>query len=467
MLLFPHCTKIVATIGPASRSPETIRALIQAGMSVARLNFSHGSYADHAETIATLRAIAQELDVPLALLQDLQGPKIRVGPLSDGQITLTPNTTITLGSGEIPIDYPGLANEAAVGNRILLDDGKLELRITAISPPNVKCTVIRGGMLKTRKGVNLPELEVSLPSMTQKDIEDLAFGVEQGVDWVALSFVRQAADIAQLRSRLQELGAADMPVLAKIERPQAIEHLDEIVAACDGIMVARGDLGVEMNPEKVPLLQKRIIHICNQRGIPVITATQMLESMINAAQPTRAEASDVANAILDGTDAVMLSGESAVGRYPVEAVQMLARIASEVEPELNFVNLPPSEINLTHALSEALNTIDKILKLRWIVAFTTTGYTARLVAAERPHAPIIALTTDPKVYHRLNLVWGVIPLLIENSLNSVEGLAHRAEDYLRSQNLVEAGDIFLLLGGSPVQQTQGTNFMKLHTVGEH
>ncbi|MGB0561569.1 MAG: pyruvate kinase [Spirulinaceae cyanobacterium] len=465
-MLLPHCTKIVATIGPASRDPATIRALIEAGMSVARLNFSHGSYADHAETIANLRAIAAELGVPLALLQDLQGPKIRVGSLPGGQVMLTPHDTVSLGPAGIPIDYPDLAQEAAVGHRILLNDGQLELQVTAIAPPNVQARVIRGGLLKTRKGVNLPELEISLPSMTEKDIEDLAFGVEQGVDWVGLSFVRQAADIEQLRSRLAALGAADMPVLAKIERPQAIAHLDEIVALCDGIMVARGDLGVEMSPEKVPLLQKRIINACNQQGIPVITATQMLESMITATRPTRAEASDVANAIIDGTDAVMLSGESAVGKYPVESVQMLARIATEVEPELNFINLPPAESDITHALSEALNAIDKILPLRWIVAFTTQGYTARLVAAERPHAPIIALTTDPKVYHRLNLIWGVIPLLIDNSLESVEALAHRAEEELRSRNLLEPGDIFLLLGGSPVQQTHGTNFMKLHTVAE-
>jgi pyruvate kinase len=230
-------------------------------------------------------------------------------------------------------------------------------------------------------------------------------------------------------------------------------------------MVARGDLGVEMNPEKVPILQKKIIRACNQKGIPVITATQMLESMITNAQPTRAEANDVANAILDGTDAVMLSGESAVGKYPVESVQMLARIATEVEPNLHFVNLPPAEASTTHALSEALTTIYQILNLRWIVAFTTTGYTARLVAAERPHTPIIALTTDPKVYHQMNLIWGVIPHLIQNSILSVEDLAHRAEEHLLEQGLVEAGDTFLLLGGSPVQKTRGTNFLKLHIVG--
>lgn len=464
MLLAPHRTKIVATIGPASCSPETIRALIQAGMSVARLNFSHGTYAEHTETIATLRTIAQEQDVSLALLQDLQGPKIRVGRLPNGERMLQPDEIITLGPEGIPIDYPHLAQEAAIGNRVLLDDGKLELRITAIAPPNVQTQVVRGGVLKSRKGVNLPELDVSLPAMTAKDCQDLAFGVEQGVDWVALSFVRQAADVEQLRSRLQELGAADMPVLAKIERPQAIEHLDELVRVCDGMMVARGDLGVEMNPEKVPMLQKRIINACNHQGIPVITATQMLESMIHEARPTRAEASDVANAIIDGTDAVMLSGESAVGDYPVEAVQMLAKIATEVEPELNFINLPPAETNITHALSEALTTIDKILPLRSIVAFTTQGYTARLVAAERPRAPIIALTTDQRVYHRLNLSWGVTPHLLAETVNSVEELAAGAEAYLRSQNLIRSGDILLLLGGSPVQQTRGTNFLKLHTV---
>ncbi len=468
MHLLPHRTKIVATIGPASRSPEVIRQLIQAGMGVARLNFSHGSYADHAATIQTLRQVAAELDHPLALLQDLQGPKIRVESLPGGELDLDVGQGISLGYGQegvtIPIDYPGLAGEAIAGTRVLLDDGQLEFRVTAIEGEIVYAEVMRGGILKNRKGVNFPDLALNMPSMTDKDCQDLLFGLEQGVDLVALSFVRQAEDVQVLKKFLIDHGAADVPVLAKIERPQAIAHLEELVNLCDGIMVARGDLGVEMNPEKVPMLQKQIIHACNQKGIPVITATQMLESMIHNSQPTRAEASDVANAIIDGTDAVMLSGESAVGRYPIQAVQMLARIAKEVEPLIDFVNFPPAEQTATHALSEALNTIDKIIKLRWIVAFTSTGYTAKLVAAERTHAPILALTTERKVYHRLNLIWGVTPILIEGPVDSVEVLSERVEMVLKDYDLAEPGDQVLILGGSPVQMTQGTNFLKIHTI---
>ncbi|MDB9495964.1 pyruvate kinase [Spirulina major CS-329] len=467
MFLVPHRTKIVATIGPASRSPETIRHLIKAGMGVARLNFSHGSYDDHAVTIQTLRQVSQELHYPLVLLQDLQGPKIRVVQLPENVI-LTAGETVTLGNAAdgvtIPIDYPSLAEEAIAGNRILLDDGKLELTVLSVENAIVTAQVIRGGTLKNRKGVNFPELALRLPSITDKDKQDLAFGLKHGIDWVALSFVRQTDDVQALKTLLTEQGASDVPVIAKIERPQAIDHLDELVHICDGIMVARGDLGVEMSPEKVPMLQKQIIHACNQQGIPVITATQMLESMITNAQPTRAEASDVANAIIDGTDAVMLSGESAVGDYPVEAVKMLGQIATEVEPMIEFINLPPAEHTATHALSEALNVVDKILNLRWIVAFTSTGYTAKLVAAERPKAPILALTTEPKVYTRLNVIWGVTPILMEGPVDSVEVLAHRIEEVFAQYELAEPGDQVLILGGSPVQMTQGTNFLKIHTV---
>jgi pyruvate kinase len=431
------------------------------------LNFSHGSYDDHAVTIQTLRQVSQDLDYPLVLLQDLQGPKIRVVQLT-ADLTLTTGETITLGNAAdgvtIPIDYPSLAEEAIAGNRVLLDDGKLELKVLSVQDAIVTAEVVRGGTLKNRKGVNFPELALRLPSITDKDKQDLAFGLENGIDWVALSFVRQTDDVQALKTLLTEQGASDVPVIAKIERPQAIDHLDELVHICDGIMVARGDLGVEMSPEKVPMLQKQIIHACNQQGIPVITATQMLESMITNAQPTRAEASDVANAIIDGTDAVMLSGESAVGDYPIEAVKMLGQIATEVEPMIEFINLPPAEHTATHALSEALNVVDKILDLRWIVAFTSTGYTAKLVAAERPKAPILALTTEPKVYTRLNVIWGVTPILIERPVDSVEVLAHRIEEVLQRYELAEPGDQILILGGSPVQMTQGTNFLKIHTV---
>jgi pyruvate kinase len=474
MLSLSHRTKVVATIGPASNSPKIIRQLIDAGMAVARLNFSHGSYEDHAKTVKLLREAAEELDKPITLLQDLQGPKIRVGQLPDGAIALTETTRVDLvpleqftgQANTIPIDYPFLAEEAHAGMTVLLDDGRLELKTVAVDSPKICCEVLRGGLLTNRKGVNFPSLNLRLPSLTEKDRKDLAFGITQGIHWVALSFVRSVDDIRILKSALQEHGAESTSVMAKIEKPQAIEHLDELVKECDGIMVARGDLGVEMNPERVPLLQKKIVRACNQAGIPVITATQMLESMIENPRPTRAEASDVANAIIDGTDAVMLSGESAVGKYPVKAVEMMARIAASIEPDLQFENLPPAELSETHALSEALNTIDKILDLRWIAAFTTTGYTAKLAAAERPKAPVVAFTQDPLVYHRLNLIWGVIPLLLEQPVTCVESLVHAIKKCLEQRNMVEAGDKILILGGSPIQQVRGTNFMKIHTIGD-
>ncbi len=465
-----HRTKVVATIGPASSSREVLSQLIQAGMAVARLNFSHGSYDDHARTIALLRQLSAELDTPITLLQDLQGPKIRVGQLPAGEIVLQNGGWLTLvpvdqfqGQPDtVPIDYSHLAEEAGPGARVLLDDGLLELRVTAIEGSLVRCQVVRGGLLKSRKGVNLPSLDLRLPSLTEKDKQDLEFGLSQGVDWVSLSFVRKPEDIRALKALLVEKGAATLPVMAKIEKPQAIARLDAILDECDGVMVARGDLGVELNPEKVPVLQKQIIHCCNRRGIPVITATQMLDSMIRNPRPTRAEASDVANAILDGTDAVMLSGESAVGEFPVQAVEMLVRIALEVEPILDFPSLPPTELDSTHALSEALNVIDRTLELRCIAAFTTTGYTARLASAERPRAPVIAFTPDHLVYHRLNLNWGVQPLLLCEPGDTVEEVIQQIEACLRQRNLAGPGDEILILGGSPVQQTRGTNFLKIH-----
>ncbi|WP_204105919.1 MULTISPECIES: pyruvate kinase [Spirulina sp. CCY15215] len=470
MSIHPHRTKIVATIGPASNSPETIRAMVKAGMSVARLNFSHGSHEDHAHTVKLLREASQDLDTPIALLQDLQGPKVRVGQLPNGETWLEKGANFILIDRDrynnepdrVPIDYPHLPEEAEVGIHILFDDGRLEAAIVEVMDWGITCQVVRGGLLKSRKGVNIPDLNLRLPSMTEKDKQDLEFGLSQGVDLVALSFVREINDIYTLKEFLKDRGASDVHVLAKIEKPQAIAHLDEIIKSCDGIMVARGDLGVEMNPQKVPMLQKKIIRACNQHGIPVITATQMLESMIENSRPTRAEASDVANAIIDGTDAVMLSGESAVGKYPVLAVEMLASIATEVEPGLEFLNLPPERSTATHALTEALNTIDKVLDLRWIAAFTTTGYTVSLAAAERPRAPIVAFTNNRDLYHRMALIWGVAPMFIEGPTDSLDVLIYRIEATLRDRKLAISGDKILILGGSPVQKHKGTNFLKIH-----
>ncbi len=464
-------TKIVATLGPASNSPEVIRELVRAGMSVARLNFSHGSYDDHARTVANLRAVAEQFDSPLTILQDLQGPKIRVGQLPDGQVTLADGAMVALlpadeyhgQSDGVPIDYPRLSAEARRGAQILLDDGLLELRVEEITTPAVRCRVVNGGVLKSRKGVILPDTDLSIPSLTEKDKQDLEFGIAQDVDWIALSFVRSADDIRALKARLAAKGAA-IPVLAKIEKPQAVEHLDEILDEVHGVMVARGDLGVEMSPEKVPMIQKHIIRACNQRGIPVITATQMLESMIREPRPTRAEASDVANAIIDGTDCVMLSGESAVGKYPVKAVEMMVQIAREVEPKVQWAAHSPARSDETHALAQAIGAIDRTLNLRAIVAFTSQGYTARLVSSERTRAPVVAITPGRKTCHALNLLWGVKPVLIGREVATLEDLLRLAETTLLEKNLAAAGDRVLLVAGLPMGRTGGTNLIKLHTL---
>ncbi|MCG8364722.1 MAG: pyruvate kinase, partial [Pseudanabaenales cyanobacterium] len=449
-----------------------LKQMVKAGMSVARLNFSHGGYDDHARNVSLLRSVSEELDTPITLLQDLQGPKIRVGRLPQGAIELIAGAVVDLvpiaefmdQPNTFSIDYPYLAEEAEVGMQVLLDDGLLELKVKSIEAYSVRCQVIEGGLLQSRKGVNLPSLDVRLPSMTDKDKQDLDFGLSHGVDIISLSFVRRAEDIQALKAWLAQKGAADTPVLAKIEKPQAIANLDAILDECDAVMVARGDLGVEMRPEKVPLLQKRIIRECNKRSLPVITATQMLESMIHNPRPTRAEASDVANAIIDGTDAVMLSGESAVGDFPVKAVEMLARIATDVEKDIQFVNNPPATNDETHALSEALNAIDQVLNLQCIAAFTATGYTAIIAAGERPKAPVVAFTPDPKVYHRLNLIWGVRPILLDCQVESFEEMIKQAQNLLMQRGLATPGDTILIMGGIPTQTPRGTNFLKIHRI---
>ncbi len=466
-----HFTKIVVTIGPASDSKKVVRELLLAGMNVARLNFSHGQYAEHADRIQRLRAMAEELDLPLMLLQDLQGPKIRVGDLPPEGITLTPDAYLTLVplsdyQGQVQtvgIDYPYIAEEACPGTQVLLDDGLLELRVESVHQSAVTCQVIKGGILKSHKGVNFPDLDLRLPSITEKDERDLDFGLEQGVDLVSLSFVRKPEDIQALKTLLKQKGA-DVPVLAKLEKPQAIANLEAIADECDAIMVARGDLGVEMSPEKVPLIQKQIIRLCNQKGIPVITATQMLDSMIHNPRPTRAEASDVANAIIDGTDAVMLSGESAVGDYPVESVKMLARIAETVEPSTIFANYDPIYPGDTDAISEALRAIVATINIHCIIALTETGYTAKLVSEERLHAPIVAYTPNPKTYRRLCLNWGVRPILLNFPPGRLEDVLFLIEKDLLWRKFAKVGDKVVIIGGIPMGNTGGTNFLKIHTL---
>ncbi len=464
-------TKIVATIGPASNSPEMIRKLILAGVDVARLNFSHGSYEDHAGVIRNIRSISSDTGKPVTILQDLQGPKIRVGKLEEGQVMLKKDGIVTLspdmdrvGTAEvIPIDYPFLAEEAGPGMQVLLDDGLLEMTIEKIEGKEIRCRVVQGGLLKTRKGVNFPDLKLKLPSLTEKDLKDLAFGLDQGVDWISLSFVRTAGDIRELKQFITGKGYRK-PVIAKIEKPQAVEHLEEIIGESNGIMVARGDLGVELSPERVPLIQKHIIELCNRHGKPVITATQMLESMIHEPRPTRAEASDVANAIIDGTDCIMLSGETAAGEFPVKAVEMMSKIAREVEARIEFRTYPPEGNLDIMALSEAANTIARVVHPKCIAVLTASGRSAVYVAAERPKIPIFAITTNPQVYHGLNLLWGITPMLVTEKSHTFAELTELAANTLLANGAVAKEDKIVVLGGVPGGIPGGTNFIKIHTV---
>jgi len=447
------------------------KKLISAGMNVARLNFSHGTHDDHRESYKELRAAASELGVPLAIMQDLQGPKIRVGQIPEEGIELVQGKTVVLvpekeynsEPGTFPVDYPYISEEAKPGMQVLLADGLFELQVAEIKGHRVICTVIEGGVLKSRKGVNFPNLNLRLPSLTEKDIRDLAFGLEQNVDWISLSFVRSADDIRILKNHIEKSGKVK-PVIAKIEKPQAIDHLEAIVDEVAGIMVARGDLGVEMSPEKVPMLQKRIIELCNRKGKPVITATQMLESMIVDPRPTRAETSDVANAIIDGTDCIMLSGETAMGNFPVKSVEMMVKIALDVESKIEFKTYPPSGTSDMIALSMAANGMEKVLRLDAIADFTNSGRSAMNVVAERPNAPVCAMTTHPQVYHALNMLWGVIPILISDHPDTFEQFISVAEYTLKQKNIIESGDAVLILGGIPPHVPGGTNFIKIHKV---
>jgi pyruvate kinase len=360
----------------------------------------------------------------------------------------------------VSLPHPEVFKNIMPGHRIMVDDGKLQLEAERCDTDEIEARVLVGGTLSDRKGVNLPHTELSISPLTEKDRADLAFGLDLGVDWVALSFVQRPADVIVAQGLID--GRAG--IMAKIEKPAAFGRIDDIIALVDAVMVARGDLGVEVSPEKVPMLQKQIIERCNRKGLPVITATQMLESMIHEPRPTRAEASDVANAIIDGTDAVMLSGESAIGAYPVRAVQMMARIASEVEAKVESKSYPATDPTDPHALSEAATHIGRLVHLRGIVVLTTSGYTARLVAAERSKTPLFALTTDAEVYHSLNLFWGIKPLLVEGVPDNFEGLVAHAEATLRARNSVRAGDKILVLGGVPAGHPRGSNFLKIHTV---
>ncbi|HEY9648800.1 MAG TPA: pyruvate kinase [Chroococcidiopsis sp.] len=466
-------TKIVATIGPATSSPEVLRELIEAGATTLRLNFSHGSHDDHQRNIRLIRQISFELNQPVGILQDLQGPKIRLGKFEDGPITLKKGDPYTLTSILQPgnqtissVTYEPLADEVPEGATIMLDDGRVEMIVESVDKEKraLHCRVVVGGPLSNNKGVNFPGVYLSIKALTDKDKTDLMFGLDQGVDWVALSFVRNPQDVLEIKELISTAGK-HVPVIAKIEKHEAIEQMDAILSICDGVMVARGDLGVELPAEEVPLLQKRLIKTANRFGIPVITATQMLDSMVNSPRPTRAEISDVANAILDGTDAVMLSNETAVGKFPVQAVETMARIAVRIEDDgpmiRNVEGLPGRSI--PNAISQAVGRIAEQLRSAAIMTLTKTGATARNVSKFRPHTPILAVTPHVDVARQLQLVWGVKPLLVLD-LPSTGQTFQAALNVAQEKELLREGDLVVMTAGTLQGVSGSTDLIKVEVV---
>ncbi len=463
-------TKIVCTIGPASRSPETLRRLADAGMDVARLNFSHGTHEEHAAVLSTVRRISDEIGRPIAVLQDLGGVKIRIGGVAGGAVRLDPGAAFTLTQRPVPGDarevslgYPDLVRSVRPGDALLLSDGDVELRVEAIDTVDIRCRVIAGGIISSHKGIHLPHRSIAAPGLTAKDRDDLAFGIAQGVDYVALSFVRSAADILEARRFIDERRAST-PIIAKIEKHEALACIDEILAASDGLMVARGDLGVETPLEHVPLLQKMLIDRANRAGKPVITATQMLLSMVDSPRPTRAEVGDVANAILDGTDAVMLSEETAAGRFPVESVATMRRIAEDTEAAFPFEAWmrrfeDRSLQSLPEAVAGAACELAEHIGAGVIVAWTESGATARLVARHRPRRPILALSTLPATARRLALVWGVIPLVAEGG-PTTDAMLERAPGLAAGRGLLKPGETAVITAGVPMGVCGSTNLIK-------
>ncbi|MCX5741233.1 MAG: pyruvate kinase [Proteobacteria bacterium] len=466
--------KIVCTLGPASSTAERIGELIDAGMSVARLNFSHGTHEDHARMLAIVRSEAERRGRAVAALLDLQGPKIRVHKFANGQIqlkagaefTITTDMSVIGDEKRVATSYSMLPNDVKPGDQILLDDGYLGLAVTAVQCHEVKTVVVTGGILKDKKGINLPGVEVSAPALSEKDRHDIGFALRHNVDYVALSFVRRPEDVLEAK-RLLTVDQVSIPVIAKIEKPQALDRLGDIIDVSDGIMVARGDLGVEMGPEKVPLWQKRIIEETNKRGKIVITATQMLESMISQPRPTRAEASDVANAVLDASDALMLSGETASGVHPVEAVRTMARIIDEIERSAYYrANVETHDLQLAisaNAIAHAAVIAARAMKLKTIVTVSDSGGAARLVSEYRPEANIVCLTANEVSYRRLAIVWGVTPVLIGPAATTEE-LLDRVEATLLEKNLARPGESVLVTMAVPVGSGAQTNVLKIHQI---
>lgn len=467
-------TKIIATIGPASNSRPVLQKMIASGMNAVRLNFSHGSPEEHADVIKTTRSLSKTMNKSIGIILDLQGPKIRIGKLKGGKpVELKKNKTIRIttksvaGTADIvSTSYKKLVNDVKKDDKILLDDGLIELKVLSKTKDTVSCKIINGGTLKEHKGINLPGVNISAPSLTPKDKRDLNFGIKFGVDYFALSFVRNADDLNQIKSMIMKQGS-DIPVIAKIEKPEAVDNIDEILEVADGIMIARGDLGVELKPEKVPTIQKHIIHKSILANRPVITATQMLETMIANPIPSRAETSDVANAIYDGTDAIMLSGETASGKYPVKAVQMMSRIAIEAEGsylmKYNIQHDKDTENIVSHAVAQASVNILHEVNAKAIIAFSVSGQTSKLISKQRPSKPVYAFTPSTAVYNRLSLIWGVTPLYVPRVYDT-ERIIDLGEKLLLKKKLINNDDIIIIVTGLALKRGS-TNLIKIHTVG--
>lgn len=478
MLSGSRRTKIVCTLGPSSNTVEDIERLYKAGMNVVRINFSHGTHEDHKRTIGYVREVAKKHQYSIPVLMDLQGPKIRVGQMKDGGQVINEGDLIEITTRDVegnnslvPIDYKGLSEDAQTGNQILIDDGLLELKIVKNEEGRIVARVVVGGMLKSRKGVNLPDVDISMSSLTEKDIADLDFGLKVGVDFVAMSFVRNGKDVQDVISRVRAAGS-NAAIIAKVEKPEALDVIDEIIEEADAIMVARGDLGIEIPSEHVPLAQKKIIDRCRIAGKPVITATQMLDSMINNPRATRAESSDVANAVEDGTDAVMLSGETAAGKYPVEAVRTMDKIIRSVEENsetlyysLQYKKPDWKEKQVIESLSYSCVTIAENVEAKAISTLTHSGNTARRIAKFRPKVPIVAFTESKIVRRQLNLVWGVESVRLKE-LFDTDMSVKLMEDYLLENGLVNKGDRVIIATGMPLAKRGRTNMIKVSTIQE-
>ncbi|MGG2095143.1 pyruvate kinase [Bacillus sp. S13(2024)] len=471
-------TKIVCTIGPASESIEKLEQLIGAGMNVCRLNFSHGSHEEHGSRIKSIREAAKKTGKTVAILLDTKGPEIRTHDFVDGQAELKTGAEVVISTEQVlgtaekfSVTYAGLYDDVDTGSRILIDDGLIELEVIEKANGDIRTKVLNSGTVKNKKGVNVPNVSIKLPGITEKDIQDIIFGIEQNVDFIAASFVRKASDVLEIRELLEAHGAQHIQIIPKIENQEGIDNIDSILEVSDGLMVARGDMGVEIPPEEVPLVQKRLIKKCNVLGKPVITATQMLDSMQRNPRPTRAEASDVANAIFDGTDAIMLSGETAAGLYPLEAVQMMANIAIRVEKSLQYEDmfkkrLKEQSCTITDAISQSVAHTAMALDVAAIVAPTESGYTAKMISKYRPKSPIVAVTSNEQVCRRLALAWGVQAYMAEEKAKSTDEMLETAIETAMDSGMVGLGDTVVITAGVPIAETGTTNLMKIHVVGE-